>query len=552
MKKLILIYLLCVHFDSIAQVPVWSWGKVTTAAGTNRSSNSIAVDNIGNSFITGGFSTPVIIFELDTLINSGTSGTFDIYIVKYDINGNVIWAKNAGNVGNDFGNAITVGTDGSIYITGYYSSTITFGTNTLTAVGSSDVFILKMDSSGNVIWVKSAGGVGPEEASGICVDNSNNVFISGNYRNNTMYFETYPLVNKGYSDIFIARYDSNGNVIWAKDVGGYSDDNSTSVTIDATGNSYLSINYYSQLVTSNSDTVANNNSSMAIIKFNINGNIIWSKTSGYYNSGWLACAKTDQTGNIYLVGYFVGNHVVFGADTIQNTNTNANIFIVKYDMNGNVIWTKGFGNTGIDHGSFVTTDSFNNLFIGGFFTGTSIVFDSFSLTNTANGSPDIFITKLDSLGNVTWAKSAASQGDDYLNSIGVDILGNIFTTGYYHASSIVFDNDTLFNPNFSSANYYIYLAKINESISTNITPSLILSVDLNIFPNPAKNSITISQTEPSFNKYEIYSLNGKLVKESKINGILQKVDLTGYAEGMYIVKLIGNQKVELKKIVITE
>ncbi len=76
--------------------------------------------------------------------------------------------------------------------------------------------------------------------------------------------------------------------------------------------------------------------------------------------------------------------------------------------------------------------------------------------------------------------------------------------------------------------------------------------NLTISPNPAKNSITISQTEPMFNKYEIYSMNGKLVTESKINGILQKVDLTGYTEGMYIVKLIGTQKVEFKKIVVSE
>jgi hypothetical protein len=73
-----------------------------------------------------------------------------------------------------------------------------------------------------------------------------------------------------------------------------------------------------------------------------------------------------------------------------------------------------------------------------------------------------------------------------------------------------------------------------------------------IFPNPTKNSITISQTEQTFNKYEIYDINGKLISENKIQNILYKVDLTGYAEGMYIVKLIGSQKVEFKKIVVTE
>ena len=90
-------------------------------------------------------------------------------------------------------------------------------------------------------------------------------------------------------------------------------------------------------------------------------------------------------------------------------------------------------------------------------------------------------------------------------------------------------------------------------------PVLITNIDkqikvdnVTISPNPAKNSITISQTEPTFNKYEIYSLNGKLVAENKITSILQKVDLTNYAEGMYIVKLIGTQKVEFKKIVVVE
>ena len=91
-----------------------------------------------------------------------------------------------------------------------------------------------------------------------------------------------------------------------------------------------------------------------------------------------------------------------------------------------------------------------------------------------------------------------------------------------------------------------------DGMPTSIQESVSADYTWRIFPNPAKNSITISQTEPSFKKYEIYSINGKLVAESKINGILQKVDLSGYAEGMYIVKLIGNQKVEFKKIVVTE
>ena len=111
--------------------------------------------------------------------------------------------------------------------------------------------------------------------------------------------------------------------------------------------------------------------------------------------------------------------------------------------------------------------------------------------------------------------------------VGGDSLANLIT-GAQHAQ-IKYDGLT---------------TGINESVSSDYT--------WRIFPNPAKNSITISQTEPTFNKYEIYSLNGRLVAENKITSILQKVDLTGYAEGMYIVKLIGTQKVEFKKIVVVE
>jgi hypothetical protein len=91
-----------------------------------------------------------------------------------------------------------------------------------------------------------------------------------------------------------------------------------------------------------------------------------------------------------------------------------------------------------------------------------------------------------------------------------------------------------------------------DGTPTNVHVSESSNYEWRIFPNPAKNSITISQTEPTFNKYEIYDLNGRLVSENKIQSILQKLDLSSYPEGMYIVKLIGNQKVEFKKIVVVE
>jgi serine protease len=91
-----------------------------------------------------------------------------------------------------------------------------------------------------------------------------------------------------------------------------------------------------------------------------------------------------------------------------------------------------------------------------------------------------------------------------------------------------------------------------NNITTGLNESTSSNYGWQVFPNPAKNSITVFQTEPTFNKYEIYTLNGKLISESKINSTLQKIDLSSYSEGMYIVKLIGTQAVEFKKIVVVE
>ena len=91
-----------------------------------------------------------------------------------------------------------------------------------------------------------------------------------------------------------------------------------------------------------------------------------------------------------------------------------------------------------------------------------------------------------------------------------------------------------------------------DGLPTSIQESVSSDYTWRIFPNPAKNSITISQTEPSFTKCEIYDINGRLISENKIHSILQKVDLSNYAEGMYVVKLIGKEKVEFKKIVVVE
>jgi hypothetical protein len=150
----------------------------------------------------------------------------DMFIVKYGADGNAVWAKNAGGRSNGWGIATTHDSEGSenVFVTGAFnSSSITFGTTTLTNSGSSDIFIVKYDASSNVLWAKSAGGTGGDIAWSIAADGSGNVYVTGTFNSPSITFGTITLSNtNNCGDMFIAKYDPNGNVLWAKCVQGTS------------------------------------------------------------------------------------------------------------------------------------------------------------------------------------------------------------------------------------------------------------------------------------------------------------------------------------------
>ena len=145
------------------------------------------------------------------MLTNTNNNTFDFFIVKYDTSGNVLWVKSAGGTGNDVSNGVCTNASGNVFITGYFDSpTITFGTTTLTNINAAnDIFIVKYDASGNVLWAKSAGGAGSDVSSGVSIDASGNVIITGGFGSPSISFGTALLTNTKTTvnsmDIFIAK-----------------------------------------------------------------------------------------------------------------------------------------------------------------------------------------------------------------------------------------------------------------------------------------------------------------------------------------------------------
>ncbi|MCH7535029.1 MAG: SBBP repeat-containing protein, partial [Bacteroidetes bacterium] len=209
--------------------------------------NSITFDTFGNAYVTGKYQGTVDFDPGLGIFNLTSNGSFDIFIQKLNINGNLIWAKSIGSTSNDIGWFITSDALGNLYVTGYFSGTVDFdpgaGIFNLTSVGQQDIFVQKLDAAGNIIWAKSIGGAADDEGYAITTDASSNVFITG-YYNGTVDFdpsvETFNLTSNGQQDIFVQMLNDNGDFVWAESIGGTTDsDRGNSITTDTLGNLYV-------------------------------------------------------------------------------------------------------------------------------------------------------------------------------------------------------------------------------------------------------------------------------------------------------------------------
>ncbi len=528
-----------------AQAPDWAWAK--SAGGNNTNvEQRIATDANGNVLVTGVFNSPTITFGTVTL----TTGSF--FIVKYDASGNVLWAKSAGEQSQCYSRSIATDANGNVLVIGHFTSpTITFGTTTLINTNAfSDIFIVKYDANGNVLWAKSASGKTQDTGIGITTDANGNILVTGGFTSYTITFGITTLSNAdtslGGADIFIVKYDTNGNVLWAKSAGGNYSEFGTSVATDANGNVLVTGFFSSDTITFGIDTLTNAGANdIFVVKYNASGNMLWAKSAGGIeaeNSGTIA---TDINANVLLTGSFFSQTITFGTITLTNVG-GFDIFIVKYDASGNVLWAKSAGGIFQDYGVGIASNVDGDVLLTGSFANPAITFGTTTLTNAGNNYDyDIFIVKYDASGNELWAKSAGGIGNDYSYGIATDANGNVLVTGEFKNPTITFGATTLTNNGVAD----LYVAKLSSI--TGIAELNNNAQGLHIYPNPTKNMFTLEvSTELKNASIEMYNAFGQKVYASKLVGRKQLVNCTSFASGVYEVKVFDEAGLYSNKLII--
>lgn len=356
-----------------------------------------------------------------------------------------------GSSSDDVGKSIDTDENGNVYITGTFKGTVDFdpspsNVQNLTAVGLKDIYIQKLDSSGQLLWVKQVGGINNDESSSLKVDANGNVYIIGFFRD-TVDFDPdiaiqQNLASVGGTDIFIQKLDSNGNLVWVKQMGGTSFNRGLSIALDLSGNLYATGYFIGTVDFDPNPTTQNLVTSLGsqdffIQKLDVNGNLVWVKQIGGSDSDVANAIATDKDGNVYTTGYFRGTADFDPSGSVFNltsVSSDPDIFVHKLDSNGNFVWAKGMGGNGDEKGNAITVDQHGAIYTTGYFRRT-VDFDpgagSFLLTAPTIQQANIFIQKLENNGNFVWAKQMGSNGEDIAFSITTDNESNVYATGHF-------------------------------------------------------------------------------------------------------------------------
>jgi Secretion system C-terminal sorting domain len=296
----------------------------------------------------------------------------------------------------------------------------------------------------NFEWAKSMGGSSDNRGNSITVDAAGNVYTTG-FFNETVDFDpgsgTYNLSSAGKSDIFVQKLDAAGNFLWAKSMGGGLFENGSSITVDASGNVYITGSFHGTVDFDPGSGTFNLSSvgsfDIFVQKLDAAGNFLWAKSMGRTDFDFGNSITVDASGNVYTTGSFQGTADFDpGSGTYNLSSVGfSDVFVQKLDAAGNFLWAKSVGGSYEDRGHSITVDAAENVYTTGQFWRT-VDFDPGSGTYNLSsvGDHDIFVQKLDAAGNFLWAKSTGGSSGDGGNSITVDATGNIYSTGYFQAT----------------------------------------------------------------------------------------------------------------------
>ena len=439
----------------------WQWSTAEYGKGYDQG-NSIVMDNEQNLYVTGNFQSTAT-FGSDTL---STTLYNNVFVTKMDSEGKFLWSVQAvegSGCDNIFGVSLTMDNSNNCYIFGKFNGTVHFSSHSIISLGNSSLFVAKIDSNGNWLWVKSATClVGNLEGRAIAMDNKGNIYFTGFFYG-TVQFGSYSLENE-MGDIFVSKMDANGNWLWAlQSTGNEGFGSGEAITIDKTGNIYVT-GWFADTATFGTQSFAcNGERDIFVAKLDKQANWQWAVQAGGNGEEIFTDGSNGiiagLNGNVYVVGTFE-QEAFFGPYSVKSAGA-TDIFVAEINPDGTWVNVAHSGGRFYDSGEAITINKDGTIYITGTFKDLA-EFGPYTLPGY-NCENDIFVAKLDK--NLHWIGVIQAGGwfNDHANGIISDSQGNTFITGCF-SKKAMFGRKYLFHNSVleGDGDMNIYVAKLNN------------------------------------------------------------------------------------------
>lgn len=511
-------------FQTNAQTFEWS----AVAIGAYSRGFASATDALGNVYVCGNVNGETDFDPGPGVVPLGADGTNgDLFIVKYNSEGEYVWHIAVGGSSTEIPSDLCVDHNGGLLMTGYSSSYFDWDpgpeVTQLIPLGYSDGFIAKYDTAGQFHWVRQLGSSVVDEGTGVAVDASDNVYVTG-FFGGTTDFDNGPGVQAltfegGVQDSYIAKFTTDGELQWVRGLQGSGSQTAQSIACGAGDHVYVAGQFIGNSVmgAGPGGTLDATDGEGFLCKYTGTGDFVWAKTFGGPLNEKTDAVLADSSGHLYLFGRFGSTADLDpGPGTSLQTSVEADYaaFYARLDTSGNAQWVRTLEANTYEAGSGdIAYDRDGNLFLTGNF---NVEVDLDPGPGTSLATPpfpnDHFLVMLDSTGAFRWARTIITGGVfDTADALCTDAEGNVFVSGEF-SNSIVFDPFAPKGTIDIGLNTSGYVAKYGPDITTEVPANAPAAFGLQVFPNPAADHITVipGSTVPA-DRLEVLDASGRVV-----------------------------------------